>query len=79
VEERRATVLKTIRELPGRDPFVPFRIIMSSGDRCEIDDPRLIAPGATEIVCGRPRSDRFAHLRVAHIAAVELIEKKPAA
>ncbi len=31
------TTLDTIRELKHREPFVPFRIVMASGDRYQID------------------------------------------
>jgi hypothetical protein len=34
-----------IRRLMDREPFAPFTIILSGGDRYEVSDPYLIAVG----------------------------------
>jgi hypothetical protein len=69
-------VLQTIRELRRRDPFVPFRVVMSSGDGYVIEDSELLAIGSSQLVYCYPHSDRVAHLRMSQIASVEELEVK---
>jgi hypothetical protein len=45
-----------INKLLDRDPFVPFTIILTSGDRYEITGPRQIALGERVIVVVPPKS-----------------------
>jgi hypothetical protein len=69
-------VLQTIRELRRRDPFVPFRVVMSSGDGYVIEDSELLAIGSSQLVYCYPHSDRVAHLRMSQIASVEELDAK---
>ncbi|MGN6370392.1 MAG: hypothetical protein ACTHN5_19225 [Phycisphaerae bacterium] len=68
-----------IDELRHRDPFAPFYIVMSSGDRYLIDDPFMMVVTANEIIYVVPRSERIARLRKSQIAAIEELERRPAA
>lgn len=67
-------MLDSIRDLLEREPFHPFRIVLTSGDRYEITDPHLIAIGESQIFHCYLRSDRFSFIRISQIAAVGLIE-----
>jgi hypothetical protein len=78
-DERDMGVLETIRDLRRREPFVPFRVVMSSGDDYTIADSELLAIGNSQLVYCFPHSDRIAHLRLNQIVAVEEIGEKPAA
>lgn len=72
--------LDTIRDLIRKDPFVPFGIVMTSGDRCTIDNPEGLAVGGSQLHYYRHRSDKAVHLRLNQIAAVEESEERnPAA
>lgn len=65
------TIIDTLRELMGRDPFTPFTIILTSGDRVKISNPELLALGASQFTYYFPRSDRWAMLRLNQIAMVK--------
>ena len=69
-------ILDTIRHLHGRDPFIPFRIIMTSGDGYRIENSALLAIGKSQVVYCFPHSDRVAHLRLNQIASVEELDLK---
>ena len=59
---------KLIKLLEG-DPFVPFQIVMSSGDRFEITDPHSVAV-ARDVVVVLPPRGVSSTLRWNHINAL---------
>lgn len=67
-------MLENIRELLDRDPFQPFRIVLTNGDRYDVTDPHLVALGEALIFYAFPRSDRLANLRLSQIAALETLQ-----
>jgi hypothetical protein len=71
--------LDTIRDLTHRVPFVPFRIVMTSGNRYTIENPETMAITETQIHYYLPKSDKVIHLRLNQIAAIEEPGKRPAA
>ena len=76
--EREESTLDVIRHLKRRDPFVPFRIVMTSGDRYVVEDPDALAI-ATSQLHYYPRSGMGIHLRLNQVAAVEVESERPAA
>jgi hypothetical protein len=68
-------MLETLRELLDRDPFEPFRIMLTSGHAYEVSNPHLVALGQTQLTLYSPRSDKYAVLRLNQIAAFESIDK----
>ena len=68
--EREESTLDVIRHLKRQDPFVPFEIIMTSGDRYRIEDPDAMAI-ATSQLHYYPRSGLGVHLRLNQISAIE--------
>jgi hypothetical protein len=64
------TTLDTVTDLTNREPFVPFRIIMTSGDRYLIEDPNALAITASQLHY-YPRTGMGIHMRLNQIAAVE--------
>jgi hypothetical protein len=42
--------LETIRDLRKRDPFLPFQIIMASGEGYLIENSELLAIGRSQLV-----------------------------
>ena len=73
------TVIDAIRELKEREPFEPFRIVMTSGDKYEIQDGGNLVEMRTQFFYVNPRTDRFVFMRMSEIAAVETfgpMEKK---
>jgi len=72
-------MLENILTLKHRDPFAPFNIVMTGGDRYLIENPDLLAIGKSELAYYFPKSDRVAFLRANQIAAVEQLGERPAA
>ena len=71
-------MLDTIRELLGRDPFQPFRLVLTSGDRYQVRNPALVVLMQSQMFIAEPKSDRFHLLRMNQIAAVEAMGRQPA-
>ena len=67
-------MIETLNEMLGREPFQPFRIIIASGDRYEVTDPRMIAIGESQLFYCFPRSDQVAYIRLNQLAAVETMQ-----
>ena len=76
--EREESTRDLIIHLRRRDPFMPFRIVMTSGDRYVIEEPDALAV-ATSQVHYYPRSGLGIHMRLNQITAVEVDSERPAA
>ncbi len=73
-----SSLLRTIADLKSRDQFVPFSIVVSSGDRYRIESPENLVQMKTEFFYAHPGTDNFVFIRINQIAAVERMnEKKP--
>jgi hypothetical protein len=57
-----------------REPFVPFRIILTSGQAYDITNPHLVALGESVMHVMQPRSNRYAILRLNQVASLEVLE-----
>jgi hypothetical protein len=71
--------LDTIRDLKRKDPFVPFRVVMTSGDGYLIEDPDALAIATSQLHYYPPRSGVAIHMRLNQIASVEEDGEKPPA
>jgi hypothetical protein len=69
--EEQLGLLQTVRDLRRRDPFIPFRVVMSSGEDYVIENSELLAIGESQLVYCFPHSDRVVYLRMNQIAAVD--------
>ena len=57
------------------DPFVPFTVVMCSGDRYEVTDPLQIAFGSDVVFIFRPRSKGgSAYCRIYNVSSIEIAE-----
>jgi hypothetical protein len=72
------TTLDTILHLKRKEPFTPFRIVMSGGDRFTIENPDALAVAATQLHY-YPSSGMGIHMRLNQVAAVKKPSEKPAA
>jgi len=68
-------MLNDLRELLLREPFAPFRIVLTSGSAYEVMSPFQLALGETQLHYYYPRSDRWATLRQNQIASFEALEE----
>jgi hypothetical protein len=75
-EEERLGVLEQIRELKGQDPFSPFIIVSSSGERYTIEAPENLVEMRSELFYAFPGGDRFVLIRISQITAVERRESR---
>ena len=74
--EKDESTLDTITHLKRQDPFVPFLIVMASGDRYRIENPDALAVAASQLHY-YPRSGMGVHMRLNQIVAVETDGEKP--
>lgn len=70
-EPGRMDVVSAILDLKGRDPFVPFRIVPTSGDKYLIESGENLVEMLTEFFYATPGGERFVFIRKNQIAAVE--------
>ena len=64
-------MLESLREMLHKEPFEPFRIIMTSGKIIDVTNPDLVAFGETHITVYRAKSDHWRMLRLNQITAIE--------
>ncbi|MBI4716466.1 MAG: hypothetical protein HY763_01560 [Planctomycetes bacterium] len=62
-----------LRELLRREPFKPFRLVLSSGRHYDVRNPELVVPMRSEVFIAFPDGDRWTHLPYLHIAAIEAV------
>jgi hypothetical protein len=70
-EHGRMDVVSAILDLRGRDPFVPFRIVLTSGDKYLIESGENLVEMLTEFFYATPGGERFVFIRKTQIVAVE--------
>jgi hypothetical protein len=68
-------MMQSIRDLLHGEPFVPFRIILTSGREYDVTNPDLVAVGESQITLYAPKSDRWSILRINQIASVEMLSQ----
>jgi len=66
-------IRENIRELLDRDPFVPFRLVMTGGKVYEVVSPNSAALLKSEVFVVFPDGERGAHVPFLHIASIETI------
>ena len=57
-----------------RQPFEPFVLRMSNGEIHEVRHPECVAVGKTRIAVSFPEQDRFVHLSLTHVNAIEALQ-----
>jgi len=63
---------ESIRELLHRQPFEPFEIRMTNGDKHRIRHPELAMMAGSRLVVHYPETDLLAILSLLHAAAIEM-------
>lgn len=66
-------IAENIRNLLRRDPFVPFRLILTSGGHYDVVNPELAVVLKSEVFIAFPDGERWAHVPLLHIASLETI------
>jgi hypothetical protein len=78
-EPKEQRFIDDIRELKHREPFIPFQVVMTSGDRYTIENPDLLAVSDSKLVYCMPRTERVVYLRLNQIVAIDDLGARPAA
>ena len=60
-----------IRGLLDRDPFVPFRLVLSSGRHYDVVDPHMTVLMKSEIFIAFPDGERSSLIPLLHVTSVE--------
>jgi hypothetical protein len=71
--------VQTFRDLLRAQPFRPFRIVMSSGERYEVKHPEVVLLTRTDILVGVDETRdgvpaRFKICSLLHVTAIEPLE-----
>ncbi|MCL2639280.1 MAG: hypothetical protein FWD53_00390 [Phycisphaerales bacterium] len=67
-------MLDDLKEFLRAEPFVPFRIILTSGSSYDVSTPYQLAIGKTQLDYYFPKSDRKAVLRQNQIASFATVD-----
>jgi hypothetical protein len=75
---------QTFKELLARRPFQPVRLVLSSGQACEIRHPEMALLTRTDILIGTNLAEdgvpaEFKICSLLHLTAIEPIERPSAA
>jgi hypothetical protein len=74
--EKPGSTLDLVLHLKRQEPFLPFVVVMASGDRYRIENPDALAVAQSQLHYF-PRDGGGIHLRVNQIAAVEEVGESP--
>lgn len=72
-------MVEDLNEFLGRDPFVPFRIVLTSGTSYVVASPYQVVIEGPRVRYYYDRADGCAILRLNQLAALEMIESPPPA
>ena len=75
-EPEHTNVVDTIMDLKRQEPFVPFMIILTSGDRYRIESGETLVVLRSNFFYASPRTKKFVFLRKSEIVAVEQQEPR---
>ena len=68
-----STTPENIREMLNREPFLPFRLVMTSGKTYEVVSPNSAVLLKSEVFVVFPDGERWAHVPFLHIASIETV------
>jgi hypothetical protein len=67
-------MLEDLKEWLDKEPFHPFRVVLTSGTDYEVTSPYQIAIGQTQFDYYFPKSDRKAVVRLNQIVSFETLD-----
>ena len=68
-----------LKQWLDNDPFVPFRVVVTSGGTFEVTSPYQLAIGKTQFDYYFPASDRKATVRLNQLVSIETMEERKSA
>jgi hypothetical protein len=76
-EPEKVDLIDAILDLKKVEPFAPFRVVMTSGDKYLIESGETLVELRSQFFYASPKTKKFVLLRKAEIVAVEGEEEKP--
>ena len=67
-------MVEKLKEMLDTEPFIPFRIVVTSGGSYDVHSPYQVAVGETRFDYFFPKSDRDATVRINQIVAFDALE-----
>ncbi len=67
-------MLDDVQQLLDKDPFVAFRVILTSGSTYDVMSPLQLVPGEAKLSYFFARSDRVAIFRLNQLVAIETLD-----
>jgi hypothetical protein len=68
-------MIDRLKQLLDKEPFQPFKVILTSGGAYQVLSPYQVAIGETQLDYYYPRSNRSATIRINQIVAFETTEE----
>ena len=68
-------MLDDIKDLMHKQPFEPFRIVMTSGEKYLVENPDNVAVSDTRLGIFPPHTDKWILVRLNQVASLESVEK----
>lgn len=65
-----------VREILKKEPFEPFALLMSNGERHEIRQPEFAIVSPSRLVILDPVTDRLSILSLIHVAEIQMQQPK---
>jgi hypothetical protein len=62
-----------IRELLDREPFTPFRLVMSSGKNYDVLNPETTVLLKSEVFIAFPDGERWSVIPLLHVTSIETL------
>ena len=75
-EPEHTNVIDSILDLKAQEPFVPFTVILTSGDKYRIESGANLVELRSAFFYASPRTKKFVFLRKSEIVALEQQEPK---
>lgn len=72
-------MLDDLKQWLDNDPFVPFRVVLTSGGSFDVTSPYQLAIGKTQFDYYFPASDRKATVRLNEMVSIETLEERKSA
>ena len=64
---------ETIRKLLVQKPFIPFEVVLSSGERYRVTHPEIAVANKGGLVIAYPDAETFSVCSLLHITAIHLL------
>ena len=68
-------MIEHLNELLHQNPFKPFNIVLTNGDRYKVTNPDLIIVAESMLVYCYPKSDHLAYIRLNQVVNIDTYQE----